>query len=453
MKFLKNYKLFKEAIDNNKYTSKNIVHEICTSMVLLNNDFLNPILDMGLKARYSENSQIFLTDLKNLILGGSRLKLGQFINDKCEIDDETAKINQIFQDLEFNIEVDWDKLVNARNTARSIQDKLFGDEKLNSDDIKTIYWLGPNKKDDYKEDIVIEMKDGNQYSFYLNKNISNQKTASFNTFADDLIGNDIEKLYGEEYIQKWNKLTQEWVRNIYENANKDIQSHIEKFIDPRRIDTMGYFEYFDIRHTDPKFKHLGEFIKEFDKNILKFSDLISEIWKNKEMCFMDVERVVNEWMETKIVVLNSKILENLLTNSLKTNYPDDIKKLDNNFKLAGGTVKMKLFKTLVEKMGCSERRIYYVANGGKDFNLIPSREFFRKNYDNMDLEFDYHQFFKVSDDEDNNDFCIKLNLLLEDKELINMQIVVKFSSEMSGRLSAKYKYTLCDDFNYTISRF
>ena len=137
----------------------------------------------------------------------------------------------------------------------------------------------------------------------------------------------MEKLYSDEYMPRWNKLTQEWVKLLYENADKPIQRHIEKFIDPRRIDTMGYFEYFDIRHQDPKFKHLGEFIEEFDKNILKFSDLLNEVWKHRENCFMDIQRVEKEWYETKIVILNSKILENLLTTSLKTNFPEDIKKV------------------------------------------------------------------------------------------------------------------------------
>jgi hypothetical protein len=63
--------------------------------------------------------------------------------------------------------------------------------------------------------------------------------------------------FGEEYLPKWDKLTHEWVRILYENANKNIQAYIEKFIDPKRIETIGYFDYFDIRHSDQRFKHLG----------------------------------------------------------------------------------------------------------------------------------------------------------------------------------------------------
>jgi hypothetical protein len=452
MRYLRNYKLFKEAKTEN-YSNKNIIHEICVSMVLLNNTFLDNILDRGLKARYSENSEVFLTDLKNLLLSKNRLHLGKFVEDKCVEDDETSKVNGLFDSVDFSIEEDWDKLVNARITARNIIDKLIPDEKLDSERIKAIYWIGPNKTDDFKEDIVLETFDGKQYSFYLNKNLTSQKSASFNLFADDLIGTDIDKLYKEEYLPKWDKLTQEWIRILYENSNKNIQQHIEKFIDTKRIDSIGYFEYYDIRHKDPKFKHLGEFIQEFNKNILKFSDLMSEIWKMKDNCFMDTERVTKEWMECKVVILNSKILENLLTTSLKTNHADDIQKLEDGWKLAGGTVKMKLFKTLVDKMGCLERPVYFLGNNGNIFNMVPSREFFRKNYDDLNIKFDYHVNFNVSEEEEMNDFNIKMKLDMDNNPLIDMNILVKFSSgEMSGKLSTKYKFDISDNFNYLISK-
>jgi hypothetical protein len=454
MKWLKNYTLFKESKSEN-YSNKNLIHEICVSMVLLNNQFLDNILDRNLKARYSENSHIFLTDLKNLVLAKNRLHLGKFIDEnKCVLDDEVSKINGLFNSVEFSIEEDWDKLVNARITARNIIDKLLPDEKLESNKIKAIYWIGPNKDKDHQEDIVIELMDGRQFSFFLNKNLSSQKTASFNLLADDLIGSDLDKLYKEEYLPKWDKLTQQWIKILYENANKNIQQHIEKFIDPKRIDSIGYFEYYDIRHKDPRFKHLGEFIKDFNKNILKFSDLMSEIWKNRDNCFMDSERVFKEWMETKVVILNSKILENLLTTSLKSNHADDIKKLDDGFKLASGTVKMKLFKTLVEKMGCLERPVYFLGNNGNLFNLVPSREFFREHYDDLNIKFDYHVNFTVSEtEEEENDFKIKIKLELDNEKLIDMYILVKFSGgEMSGKLSAKYKFELADNFNYLVSK-
>jgi len=452
MKFIANWQLFKESKNNKEYSTKNIVQEICISMVLLNNEFLDNILDRGLKARYSENSQVFLTDLKNLLLSKNRLYLGKF-ESKCVVDDEVSKINGLFNEVDFDIEKDWDKLVNSRITARNIIDKLLPDEKLVSDRISKIFWIGPNKTEDFNEDIVVETTDGKQYSLFLNKNLSLQKTASFNKFADDLVPEDIDKLFSEENMSKWDKLAQSFVKITYESANKNIQQQIEKFIDTKRIDSIGYFEFFDIRHRDPRFKHLGEFMKEFDKNILKLSDLLNEIWKDKEVHLSDSERATKEWTETKIVILNSRILEHLLTNSLKTNKPEDITKLEDGMKLATGVVKMKLMKTLVEKLGCIEREIYYLSNNGNNFHQMPSREFFRKNYDNFDLQFDYHVKFEVREEEDSNDFNFKINLLHNDELLIGLTIIVKFSGgEFSGKLSAKYKFTIPDNFNYQISK-
>lgn len=449
MKWLKNYSLFKESKENK--TAKNIVRDICVSMLLLNNEFLSNILDKGLKARYQENSQIFLTDLKNLLIAKNRLKIGKFEDGKFVEDNEVSKINGLFDTVQFDIEKDWNILINSRVTARNIIDKLNPDEKLVSEDITNVYW-NLNKDDDHQEDIVLELNDGSQYSFYLNKNLSSQKSSSFNNFAEELIGQNLDKIFKEEYLPKWNKLTQEWINTIYENSNKEIQRHIEKFIDPKRIETIQYFDYFDIKHSDPKFKHLGEFISDVDKNILKFSDLLNEVWKNKDKFFSNPDEVKRKWSETKTVILNSKILENLFTSSLKTQFPDDIVKGDDNFKTAGGTVKMKLIKVLIDNMDCLERPVYYLSNNGNNFNLIPSREFFRKNYDDMILKFDYHVDFEEIDKED-DDFKVNLKLDFGDKNLLNMFISIGFSGgEMSGKLNSKYKFELSDDFNYTISK-
>lgn len=447
MKWLKDYQLFKES---KSYSSKNLVLEICTAMVLLNNEFLDNILDRGLKARYSENSSIFLTDLKNLLISKNRLNLGKFESGKFVSDDEISKINGIFESVDFNIEKDWNLLINSRNTARSIIDKLIADEKLSEKEISNIYWIGPNKNPDYQEDIVVELQDGKQYSFYLNKNLSSQKTSSFSTFAEGLIGSNIDRLYLGEYLDRWNKLTQTWVQINYENTTKEMQRHIEKFIDPKRIESLTYFEYFDIKHPDPRFKHLGEYVEAIDKNIVKLDELINANWKMRDKLFVDLERVEKEWYDVKKVILNSKIIENLLTDSLKTQFTEDITKLDDNFKLAGGNVKMKLFKLLIDKMSCLERPVYYLSNGGNEFILVPSRDFFRQNYDDLSIKFDYHVKFDSSED---SPFTMTLIVENDEVELIRMSIVVDFSStEMSGKLSAKYKFELADNFNYFVSK-
>jgi hypothetical protein len=464
MKWLRGYERFLEAQNQYKvqaqndlektiYKPTNLITEVCVAMILLNNEFLDNLLDRGLKGRYTENSDVFLTDLKNLLIAKNRLQLGKFEGDTCVEDTEHSKINGYFDEVKFDIEKDWNKLVDSRITARNIMDKILVDEKLTEDLIKKIYWIGPNKDKEHAEDLVIEMNSGGQFSVFVNKGLSTTKSASFNTFADDFIGQGIDNLYNEEYIEKWDKLTQSWVKIVYENANKPIQVHIEKFIDADRIDTLGHFEYFDLKHRDMRFKNIGEHIREFDKNILKFSDLMSEIWKNKESCFLDVERVYNEWMEVKIFLLNSKILEHLMTESLIKNSQDDINKLDDGFKQADGNVKMKLIKTFVEKLGCLERPTYYLGKKGSDFYQVPSRKFFREFYDDLTIKFDYHVKLIVNqEDEEKNDFTIKLRLELDNQPLVNCDIDVKFSGgEMSGKLSAKYKFEPVDNFNLLIS--
>lgn len=435
------------------YKPTNIIQEICIAMVLINNSFLDNLLDRNLKARYTESSRVFLTDLKNMILAKNRLNLGKFVGNKCVPDDEISKVNSLFDEVNFNIENDWNKLINSRVTARNIIDKLLPDQKVTEDMVVAVYWIGPNKTKENDEDIVLELTDGRQYSFYLNKNISVTKTASFNTLADDLIGNEVDNLHNDEYIKKWNKLVQQWIRIIYDNCNKNIQIHIEKFINEDQIDIVDWFKYFEIKHRDPRFRHIGEFIKDFDKNILYLSDLMSEIWKSRDRYFMDVERVYNEWMENKVLILNSKILEHILTESITKNNIDEVKKLDDGFKSADGKIKMKIIKTLVDKLGCSERTKYYLGSNGNIFNQIPSRQFFRDNYESLIVSFDYHVKMMVEEQEENNDFNIKVRLEMDSKPLINFDIIVKFTGgDISEKLSAKYKFELPDNFNRIVSK-
>jgi len=448
MKWLKKYESKENKPDIN---IKNMVKDICISMLLINNSFLDKILDMGIKERYISNSHVFLTDLKNLLLSNNRLKLGKFVDNKCVEDEEISKVNGLFDSIEFDIEKDWNTLINARITSRNICDKLIPNEKVTEDMVVAVYY-NLFKDQEHTEDIILELSDGRQYSFYLSRNISAVKTASFNTFADDLIGTELDKLYGPEYIAKWNKLVQQWVRIVYDNANKNIQIHIDKFIDEDRIDSLEYFKYFELKHRDPRYKHLGEYIKEFDKNILDLSDLMSEVWKSRDTCFSDHQKVYDEWMEAKVFILNSKILEHLFTESLVKNSLQDIKKLDDGFKLADGKVKMKLIKTLVEKLGCSNRTTYYLGNNGNIFTQVPSRQFFRDHYNDLSIKFDYHVKMVVDNEEENNDFNVKLKLEIDNEELINISVLVKFiGGEMSSKLSAKYKFDISDDFNFKIS--
>ena len=451
----KNYSHYIEETYKEKslYKPTNIVQEISVCMLLVNHSFLDNVLDKGLKHRCMENSKVFLTDLKNLLLAKNRLKLGKFVENKCVEDNEISKLNGYFDEVDFDIAEDWTKLVNSRNIARNIIDKLLPDEKLTEDRVKNIFWIGPNKDSSNKEDIVVELGDGKQYSFFINKNLSTSKSASFNAFLTDMVGDEVENFKSGEYLPKWNKLVQQWVKIVYENANKNIQAHIEKFIEVNRIESLDYFKYYELKHRDPRFKHLGEYIKELDKNVLYFSDLMGLIWKNKESCFFDADKVYKLWMETKVFILNSRILEHFLTSALTKNNLKDIKKLKSGYKMALSSVKMKLVKALVEKMGCSEKVTYYLSNNGNIFTQVPSRQFFRDKYKDIKVKFDYHVKLLVDKIEENNDFKIDIKLYLDKEILMSLDIIVKFTSyEMNDKLTAKYQFKIPEDFNFKVAK-
>lgn len=450
MKHIKKYEIYNEALSNKKGNS-NLVSMLCISMLLINPEFLDNVLDKGLKARYTENSSVFLNDLRNLLFANNRLKLGIYKDDRCVIDEELYKINQEFNEYSsnFDIEKDWNKLLKARKTARNIQDKLLEVEEMTPDMIAYIYWLGPNKDSDNNMDIVVELKDGRQFPIYTNKKINVSKSQSFNTFADILIGGHISRLYSEEYMPKWNKLTQEWIRIIYENAKKNIQLQIEKFIDPSRINSITYFDYYDIKHSSREFQHLGEYMEEFDKNILKFSDLMSEIYKNAEDCLENYEEVLEEWAELKTFLLNSKIIEHLYTESFRELSEGDSE--DGKYMNAGDDMKMRLLKLFVEMLNIGERDVYYFSNSGNEFNKLPGRQFFRDMYNKIDVKYDYHvDLTDIELDEDKEgDFIIRYDL--DGEPLAKLNLINSWSGgEMSGNLNVKMHLDLNKDFNNLI---
>jgi hypothetical protein len=97
--------------------------------------------------------------------------------------------------------------------------------------------------------------------------------------------------------------------------------------------------------------------------------------------------------------------------------------------------------------------VYFLGSNGASFTMMPSREFFRQKYDEIELKFDYHVNFEAGEEEEDNDFRIAISLDLGGEKLIGMQIAVKFTGgEMSGKLGAKYKYELADNFSYLVSK-
>ncbi len=447
------FNIINEDVENkNTYKPTNLIEELCCSMILLNNSFLDNILDKGQVGRYKTNTDVFVNDLKTLLHKKNRLCLGKFENNRCVEDTEIGKLTKLFDNLEFNIEDDFSILTNSRIAARNIIDKFPG-EKLKEEMIKYIFWLGPNKTEEFDEDIVIELEDGRQFSFFLNKNLTLYKTASFVKFIDELVPNISEKIFSPQYIIHWNHLTQFFLSTIYKHANKNIQRHIEKFIDPLKIDNILFFTYLDTKHRDPRYKNLGEYIRELDDNFLDLKHLMSAIWKNREICFASPDEIFELWEKEKILVLNSKILEHLLTEGLTKNSSGDIEKLPDGFKLAKGRVKMKLIKTIVDKLGCCDRNVFYLGNNGNNLIYLPTLKFFREGFSDLQIKFDYHVHLNVKKEERKNDFQIKIIVELEDKKLMEAFVSVAFSraGEMcSASLSARYKFDFEPDFNERI---
>lgn len=451
MKWIRSYKLYTESKSSGN--SSKVVTELCIAMLLINPNFLDKLLDQGQKNRYTENSLVFVNDLRNLLFGNNRLRVGSFNEEtnKFEESNELSVTNNYFSNLTdgFDIEKDWNKLVKSRILARSIQDKILITEKLNPDNIKFIYWIGPNKERGDKEDLVIELENGEQFPIALNSKMNLSKTKSFNALIDVLLGEEKSEKLFTSYESKWDKLTQEWVRIIYENAKKPIQLHIEKFIDPDRIYSVTWEDYFNYKHRNKKYQYLGEYLPEFDKNILKFSKLMSTIYNNPEICFEDPQKVKDEWNEVKTLILNSNIIEHLFTETFQEIMDEEeIERDSNNFIPATGKMKERLMKVILDLLGAKEIELNYLHSN--HYYKIPSREYFRKNYDDFRIKFDYHVELTGEDDSNDSQFDIKLEL--NGEELLDIELKTGWSGgEMSGKLSTKIKLDFSDQYNLIIT--
>lgn len=452
MKWIKNYELYLESRRAN--SSVNTIVELCICMLLINPNFLDNLLDKGLKARYTQNSSVFLNDLKNLLLGNNRLKLAKFESGKWVVDNEISKITQEFNGYvdDFNIEKHWNKLNNARNLARGIQDKLLYNYKLTPESIRYVFWIGPNSNKENPEEIVVELNDGKQYSIIANSRLNTSKTLSFNTFADTLLGENSENLFNESFLPKWDKLIQEWIRIIYEGCKNEYKLLIEKFIDPDRIYSIGWFEYFNIKHRNKEYQNLGEHIPQFNKNILKFQDLMNEIYKNSDITLENPEEVKKEWEEKKIFILNSRIIEYLITSTFEKMIDEEkLEKSDDGMIISHGKLKERLMKLILDIMKVSEKYLYYISNNGNKFYVLPSRNFFREKFDELEIHYDHHVELVPSDDEDDNDSKFNMKLLLGDEELFTIDLMTKFSNKgISSSLSTKVKIEFDNRYNSKI---
>jgi hypothetical protein len=89
---------------------------------------------------------------------------------------------------------------------------------------------------------------------------------------------------------------------------------------------------------------------------------------------------------------------------------------------------MKLFKTLVEKWVLLKHQ--YIILEMVVTLICYQADFFRNYYDDLTIKFDYHVNFQVSEEEENNDFNIKIKLELDEVKLIDLNIAIKFTSDV-----------------------
>lgn len=451
------YELIIES--SKKRGNSNIIINLCVSMLLINPKFLDKLLDMGIKGRYTEDSTVFMNDLKNMLFMDNRFKLGIFNDDNIcvtDTDDERVKIQAEFSkyEEEFSVEKDWNKLIKARKIANNIREKLLITEHLLPSEIKYVYWLGINRTDIFDMDIIIELNDNRQFPIYINKSITSSKTQSFNTFSDILIGSDIDNLYSETYMPKWNKLVQEFIKTIYENANSETQLFIDKFISYDRIPSITYFNYYDIKHSNKDYQHLGEYFKLLNKNYLNLYELLGDVYKCEE-CF-DIDKyqaMIDKWTETKHFILYSKIIEHLFSESFKNLMSEDNVR-EGDYIIADKHVKMRLIKLLVELLNVNDTISYYFYNSGNDFVYMPNREFFRNMFDKITIKYDYHvdlTDLNLVDDKDSN-FIIRYDI--DNEPIAKLNIDYTFSSfEMNSNLSVKKDLQLNTNFNNIINSF
>ncbi len=445
MKYIKNRFLILES----KNLKNEIVSDICIAMSLINPDFLSPLLDKGLVNRYTQNSTAFLSDLKTLLFKNDKLKIGKKDNGKIIIDNDMGVANKIFNMNEFDIQSDWNVIINSRTLARNIYDKLLLDDKLTPELIKYVYWLKPNQeRDELKQDITIELEDGRQFNIILNKSFSLSGSLSYNTVANILLGDNSNKLYSDIYQPKWSKLIQEWVRLSYENANSTFRSHIEKFVSLDRIGSITYNNYYEIINKDDSKKILGEEVHELNKNYTHLYKLLADMYSSK-MGYENFEDFNKNWLEIKKIALNSNIIEDLFYNEFEILDAEEKEKSDEKIK-AKGKLKLNFVKLFADILKADKYNNQLFFSKTSHYN-IPNRTHIRDNYDKYDILYQIHH--KVSDTNEEalkNDFEISFDVYYNSEVVCSVKMYIGYTKEMD-KISTKYKLNLSSDFNYKIN--
>lgn len=445
MKYIKNRYIM---LESKSYTN-DVINDICIGMSIVNPDFLSPILDKGLISRYTQNNTIFLNDLKTILFKNTKLKVGKLSDGKIILDDDVSIANRIFNMNSFNIEKDWNMLIGARNIARNIYDKLLFDSKLTPEMIKFVYWVTPNKENyDFKHDITIELEDGRQFNIILNRTMNMSGVIGFSNMISVLLEDDYKKIYSDVYSEKWDKLTQEWVRLSYDNANPAFRTHIERFVSSDRIGSITYENFYKIVIADANKKILGQEVYELDNNYTHLYELLADMYKNK-VGYKDYNNFRKEWSQIKKVTLNSNIIEDLLYNQFELLDTEEQENGENEKIKANGKLKLNFIKLFANILKCDTdvNQLYFSKTSHTN---IPSRKHLKDIYNQLDCMYKIHN--AVSDDvELKDDFTIEFDIYMNSEIVCSAKTFIGFIKEMD-KLSVKYKIDLSSDFNYKMNK-
>lgn len=429
-----NYEIF---FEQKQLSNNTLIKSICVGMLLINPEFLDNVLDKGIKGRYTNNTNAFISDLKLMVTGKNRLSYGKLENNTLEEVNDIGEVNSIFDKYssEFDIEKNWSMLKLSRDLAKTIQDKLLFGERLTPDMIEKVYWLNSDS------DINLSIKTKIDTHFISFKSKTTSKSKSFNTIIDIILGDIKETIYSTKYSKLWDSLTRGWVKTIYESLLPEYKVLFDDFFDYSRVDSVTYDNFYDLEIQDKNHKRLGKFYPSLGKNYKHLHKLLSDLFKKQE-AFKSHNEFLNKWNEIKKELLYSRILEDIMLVAIERLMSLE-EKGDDSMMVATETLKMRLLKLLVELLGSNSVGVHYIKRD--EVIYIPSKKWFRSNFSNLKLSFDFHTKFSK---EDKN---FKIRLSYKGQRLLSLNMDTNFSGgEMSGNLSTKYNIDFSNEFNQII---
>jgi len=420
--------------------SKRAMFEILTSICILNPDFLTGILDGGYKQRYTMDTKSFMTDVKNIILNNNtKFKIGSWnkAENKWETDKEISKIHYVFNDqTEFDVEKNWNILVKADKLSTVIRQEL----NIEDSSLKKVYWTGLDVFSEGCENIVIETND-DQKQICIKNIFGTSFTKPANDVLTDLFEVEID-IYNEEYSEIWNIIATKWINLIYEYSNLDYQKYLLEWLDTMDISTIEYDEYMKLRHPGKHNQKLGKHIPEFNKNIIHLRDLCKEIYDNKETTMENSTEFDSKWNDIKDEFLNSRILEHLFINQLKTIGNDGLYYMIDGvrYKTSTGAFKNNIISFLLDKiLNTGGKDIYFFSDNGKSWTFIPSSTVILED-ENVQALYRYHA--DLGDDVTDFELDIWIGRNEENKvqKMLLGQMYFNWFGEMSNKLKCKLSF-------------